>query len=99
MTERERYRFRGQYYMNMGDWQKCVEEYTELMERYPVDRVGQNNLASCLASARRAPEAVEAARRAVALVPKGALPALQSRVHQFVCTVISMPANVRHARR
>ncbi len=72
MTERERYRFRGQYYMNMGDWQKCVEEYTQLMERYPVDRVGQNNLASCLASARRAPEAVEAARRAVALVPKGA---------------------------
>jgi tetratricopeptide (TPR) repeat protein len=42
------------------------------MERYPVDRVGQNNLASCLASARRAPQAVEAARRAVELVPKGA---------------------------
>ena len=72
MTERERYRFRGQYYMNMGDWQKCVEEYTQLMERYPVDRVGQNNLASCLVSARRAPQAVEAARRAVELVPKGA---------------------------
>ena len=72
MTERERYRFRGQYYMNMGDWQKCVDEYTQLMERYPVDRVGQNNLASCLASARRAPQAVEAARRAVELVPKGA---------------------------
>jgi tetratricopeptide (TPR) repeat protein len=72
MTERERYRFRGQYYMNTGDWHKCVEEYTQLMDRYPVDRVGQNNLASCLASARRAPEAVEAARRAVALVPKGA---------------------------
>jgi len=72
MTERERYRFRGQYYMNMGDWQKCVEEYTQLMERYPVDRVGQNNLASCLASARLAPQALEAARRAVELVPKGA---------------------------
>lgn len=72
MTERERYRFRGQYYMNMGDWQKCVDEYTQLMERYPVDRVGQNNLASCLASARRVPQAVEAARRAVELVPKGA---------------------------
>jgi tetratricopeptide (TPR) repeat protein len=72
MTERERYRFRGQYYMNTGDWHKCVEEYTQLMDRYPVDRVGQNNLASCLASARRAPEAVAAARRAVELVPKGA---------------------------
>ena len=72
MTERERYRFRGQDDMNMGDWQKCVDEYSRLMERYPVDRVGQNNLASCLASARRAPQAVEAARRAVALVPKGA---------------------------
>ena len=72
MTERERYRFRGQYYMSMGDWQKCVEEYTQLMERYPVDRVGQNNLASCLTSARLAPQALEAARRAVELVPKGA---------------------------
>jgi serine/threonine protein kinase/tetratricopeptide (TPR) repeat protein len=71
MTEREQYRFRGQYYLNTGDWHKCVEEYTQLMDRYPVDRVGQNNLASCLSNARRAPEAVAAARRAVELVPKG----------------------------
>jgi tetratricopeptide (TPR) repeat protein len=31
MTERERYRVRGLYYIRTGNWQKCVEEYTELM--------------------------------------------------------------------
>jgi serine/threonine protein kinase/Tfp pilus assembly protein PilF len=72
MTERERYRNRGLYYLSTGDWQKCVEEYNQLVTRYPADRVGQNNLATCYTQVRDASKAVEAGRRAVEIVPKGA---------------------------
>ena len=71
MTERERYRYRGLYYLTTGDWQNCVQEYTQLVTHYPADRVGQNNLASCYAQLRNAPKALEAAQHAVEIVPKG----------------------------
>ena len=35
MTERERYRVRGLYYIRTGNWQKCVEEYTRADEAVP----------------------------------------------------------------
>ena len=70
MTERERYRNRGLFYLTTGNWRKCVEENTQLINRYPADRIGQNNLASCLGGLRELPKAVEAARRAVEIVPK-----------------------------
>jgi len=73
MTERERYRIRGFYYYTTGNWQKCVEEYAELVNRFPSDNVGQGNLAGCYLHLRKIPEAVTAAQRAVDLVPKGAL--------------------------
>ena len=72
MTERERYRNLGTYYyLATGEWQKCVDQYTQLIARYPADRVGQNNLASCYAQLRNAPKALEAAKHAVEIVPKG----------------------------
>jgi len=71
MTERERFRNRGLYYLTKGDWQKCVQEYTQLVTHYPADRVGQNNLASCYTQLRDAPKALEAAQHAVGIVPKG----------------------------
>jgi eukaryotic-like serine/threonine-protein kinase len=71
MTERERYRNRGLYYRTTGDWQNCVQEYTQLVTHYPADRVGQNNLSICYTQLRNAPKAVEAAQHAVEIVPKG----------------------------
>jgi len=71
MTERERYRNRGLYYLTSRDWQNCVEQNTQLVARYPADRVGQNNLASCYVELRNAPKALEAAQHAVEIVPKG----------------------------
>lgn len=71
MTERERYRNQGLVYLTDGDWQKCVQQYTQLITLYPADRVGQNNLASCYTELRNAPKALEAARHAVEIVPKG----------------------------
>jgi eukaryotic-like serine/threonine-protein kinase len=71
MTERERYRNRGLYYLTTGNWQNCVQEYRQLITQYPADRVGQNNLASCYTQLRNAPKAVEAAQHAVEIVPQG----------------------------
>ena len=76
MTEREQYRDRGLYYRVTGDWQNCVQEYTRLVTRYPADRVGQNNLSICYTQLRNAPKALEAAKRAVAIVPRGVGPRL-----------------------
>jgi eukaryotic-like serine/threonine-protein kinase len=76
MTERERYRDRGLYYRTTGDWQQCVQEYSQLVEHFPADRVGQNNLSICYTQLRNAPKALEAAQRAVAIMPKGVGPRL-----------------------
>jgi Flp pilus assembly protein TadD/predicted Ser/Thr protein kinase len=74
MTERERYRNQGLYYLTLGDSQNCVQQYNLLVAKYPADRVGQNNLANCYAQLRNAPKALIAARHAVEIVPKGAGP-------------------------
>jgi len=70
MTERERYRVRGQYYIRTENWQKCVEEYSELTKQYPADDIGQNNLALCYGRLLNMPKAMEVAQRAVELTPK-----------------------------
>jgi len=73
MTERERYHTRGFYYLTVGNYPKCVEEYSTLVGQYPADRVGQSDLAWCYAYLRNFPKAVEAARKAEEIAPKGAL--------------------------
>jgi len=72
MTERERYRIRGLYYARIGNWQKCVDEFSELVKQYPADNIGHNNLANCFSYLRNMPKAVEEARRAVEVSPKTA---------------------------
>lgn len=73
MTERERYRVRGLYYFATSNYPKCIEEYGELVKRFPADDSAWANSAACYLSLRRIPEAVAAAQRAVAIVPKGAV--------------------------
>ena len=73
MSERERYRQRGMYYFISSDWQKCVDEYTQLLSLYPADRMSPLNLSTCYGQLRNAPKAIEAARRSVEAVPKGVL--------------------------
>jgi serine/threonine protein kinase/Flp pilus assembly protein TadD len=72
MTERERYHTRALYYSMTGNYPKAVEEYSSLVNQYPADRVGQANLAFCLLQLRNIPRAVEAARKAVEIVPNAA---------------------------
>jgi len=70
MTERERYRIRGQYYFRTGNWQNCVSEYSSYLKQYPSDNVGQDILAICFANLHDMPRAVGEAQRAVQIAPK-----------------------------
>jgi tetratricopeptide (TPR) repeat protein len=46
LAERDRLRTLGNYYVAVAqDWQKALEVYERLVERYPADSAGQNNLA------------------------------------------------------
>jgi tetratricopeptide (TPR) repeat protein len=46
MTERERYRTLGTYYMVIsGNLQKAIESFQELVAKFPADGAGHNNLA------------------------------------------------------
>ena len=46
MSERERYRTLGLYYVAVaGDYPKAVESYQTLVEKYPADNTGHNNMA------------------------------------------------------
>jgi eukaryotic-like serine/threonine-protein kinase len=69
MTERERFRLRGTYYILTGDWQKCIEEYSALIGQYPVDNIGHSNLAYCYSNLPNMNKAVEEQRKAVELSP------------------------------
>ncbi len=73
MSERERYRQRGMFYYIRSDWQKCVDEYTQLLNQYPADRMSPLNLSTCFGQLRNVPKAITAARRAVDAVPNGVL--------------------------
>src|SRR5579863_3851171 len=73
MTERERYRVRGQFYIRTENWQKCVEEYGELVKQYPADNIGYSNLAVCYARMLNMPKAMEEAKQGLRLAPKDVL--------------------------
>ena len=73
MTDRERYRVRGLYYYATSNYPKCIDEYGELLKRFPADDSAWANIAACYLSLRRIPEAVTSAQRAVDIVPKGAV--------------------------
>lgn len=46
MTERERFRTTGLYYMAVSqNYAKAIESYSSLVEKYPADGAGHNNLA------------------------------------------------------
>jgi serine/threonine protein kinase/tetratricopeptide (TPR) repeat protein len=73
LTERERYRIRGQYYISTENWQKCIDEYSALVRQYPADDVGPNNLALCYGRSLNMPRAMEEAQRELQLLPNDAM--------------------------
>jgi eukaryotic-like serine/threonine-protein kinase len=73
MTDRERSRTRGLYYATVGDYARCVDEYSALVTQYPADNGGHNNLAACYANLHNMSKAFQEARNAVEIAPKSAM--------------------------
>ncbi len=70
MTERERYRTAGTYYMVVsGNFQKAIENFESLVEKYPADGAGHNNLAVSYFSTLEFEKAMEGGRRVLEIYP------------------------------
>jgi len=73
MTDREKYRTRGGYYLLMLDPLKAIDEYTALVKQFPADDAGYSNLALAYSYRRDMSKALEEGRHAVAVSPKGVI--------------------------
>ena len=71
MSEREKYRTRGGYYLANRKPRKAMEEYSDLVKQFPSDAAGYTNLALAYFYVRDMPGAVENGRHAIDLAPKG----------------------------
>jgi len=68
MTDRERYRTMGSYNLAIArNYQQAVENYSKLVELYPADRSGHNNLAYAYFSLLDIVKARDEQRKAVAI--------------------------------
>ncbi len=70
MTDREKYRTRGSYYVFKNDYQKAIEEFEALLKQFPRDSAGLSNLPLAYFLGYRMPEAFEIGLRAVELDPE-----------------------------
>lgn len=70
MTERERYRTLGLYYVAVaGDYQKAIESYQTLVDKYPADNTGHNNMAISYYYMLDFKKAMQAASKGLAIYP------------------------------
>ena len=70
MTDREKYRTRGGYYLATLDAHHAIEEFTALTEAYPADNMGYSALAFAYYLRRDMTKAMEEGRRALEIYPK-----------------------------
>ena len=73
MTERERLRTRGAYYLSIRDSARANEELQALVDKYPADTAALANLAVNRVYERKMTEAVELGRRAATIYPKNVI--------------------------
>ncbi len=86
LTERERYRVRGQFYIRTENWQKCVDEFGQLVKQYPADNIGYSNLAACYARLLNMPKAMEEAKQGLQLAPKDVLALMNYSLYSCYAT-------------
>ncbi len=68
MTDRERYRTLGTYYLAIArNYDQAIENYSKLLERYPADRSSHNNLAIAYFNKLDFPKALDEGRKALAI--------------------------------
>ena len=73
MTDREKYRTRGTYYLVMHNTPRAIEELSELVRQYPADMAGLNNLALAYFYQRDMSRALDASQKPIDLYPKNAI--------------------------
>ena len=74
MTERERYRTLGAYYLIVArNYDSAIENYEELVRLYPADTAGHSNLALASLYVRDFDKAVDEGRRAIEIYPRNVL--------------------------
>lgn len=69
MSDREKYRTRGAYYLHAREPEKALEEFKRLVELYPADSAGAANLAFAYFLLRDMPKALEYGQRALDINP------------------------------
>jgi tetratricopeptide (TPR) repeat protein len=70
MSDREKYRTRGGYFLLTRKPDSAIEEFTALLKAYPADTAGIANLAFAYFVKRDMPKALEWGRRAIEIYPK-----------------------------
>ncbi|MGE5275731.1 MAG: protein kinase domain-containing protein, partial [Acidobacteriota bacterium] len=70
MTDREKYRTRGGYYLLVRNPDNAIEEFSALVKQYPADTAGIANLAAAYFYRRDMTRALQEARRAVEAYPR-----------------------------
>ena len=74
MTERERYRTLGVYYLAVSkNYDKAIENFSDLVKSYPSDAAAYNNLAVAYTNKLDFPNASENGRKALEIYPKNRL--------------------------
>ncbi len=69
MSDREKYRTRGAYYLLERDYGKAIEQFKALEKQFPADSAGIANLALAYFYERNMPAALEGGQRALAIYP------------------------------
>lgn len=71
MTEREKLRTSGTYHVGVArDYAKAIEEYEQLVRKYPADSSGHNNLAVAHFSALNFGKALQEEKKAIQIYPR-----------------------------
>jgi tetratricopeptide (TPR) repeat protein len=70
MSEREKYRTRGAYYLQIRDTDKAIEALQALVRQFPSDSSGFANLAVAYQLKRQFGPALEEAKHAIAIYPR-----------------------------
>ncbi|MBZ5631002.1 MAG: protein kinase, partial [Acidobacteriia bacterium] len=73
MSDREKYRTRGGYYLTVREPQKAIEEYSALVKQYPADASAYGNLALAYFYMRDMQKAMQEGRHSVEVSPKNLL--------------------------
>jgi eukaryotic-like serine/threonine-protein kinase len=73
MSDREKYRTRGGYFLLTRDYKKAAEQFKELVSQYPADTAGIANLALAYFYERNMPLALQEGQRAIEIYPNNLL--------------------------